>query len=82
MTEKFSKPDVPRKRLQTTLDILNKTGPQYPWDLIETIETKCNCSKKEARKAVRQLKIEQSITPAGDFVGKIKATRNSPLKYN
>ena len=70
MTGKFDNPDVSDQLLEEIQHSIEEKEPVYPWDVLEDMENK-GYEKKEARKALRKLRMSNHAVPDGEFKGKI-----------
>lgn len=71
MGDTFADPDVSDQILEEVQDITEDQQPVYPWDVLELMEEK-GYDKKEARKALRKLRMSNHIVPAPEFKGKVR----------
>lgn len=70
MTGKFADPDVSDQVIEDTQDSIEDKEPVYPWDVLEDMED-MGYEKKEARKALRKLRMSNHAVPTAEFKGKI-----------
>lgn len=71
MPEKFGDPNVAEDTQRLVEKTAESEGPTEPWTLLDKVAEQ-GVDKKEARKALRGLKMSNKIVPAGDFTGKIR----------
>lgn len=71
MAEAFADPDIPDETVKLVKNIARSEGPIEPWTLLNKVAVH-GIDKSEARKALRELRLSNTIVPAGDFIGKVR----------
>lgn len=71
MPEKFADPDVAQGTVNLVVDIVESEGPTEPWTILNEVEEN-GVEKREARRALRSLRMSNKIVPADDFTGEVR----------
>lgn len=72
MSEKFSDPAVDDRIIQLVKETMESEGPIEPWTLLDLVTEHSGVDRTEARKALRGLKLSNTVVPAGDFTGELR----------
>lgn len=71
MAEKFADPDVDEEIVRKIQDVIQMEEPVYPWVILDGMVDE-DVERKEARKALRKLRMNNNVVPSGDFKGKLE----------
>lgn len=72
----FANPDVDDEIVNAVVDYLEDNEKAYPWDIICDVSESEDIPKKTVRKAIRKLRMPNSIVPAEPFVGELTLATN------
>lgn len=72
----FAKPNVKDNVLESTKDYFRKNQPVHPRKVISAVSDEESVSKNTVRKAVRKLRMENTVVPAEPFIGEMKIVSN------
>ncbi len=75
MGEKFADPDVDETTKDRMRELACSHGPTEPWVLLDQAEED-GIHKRDARRALRGLKLSNEIVPADDLTGKVQLVRD------